>query len=100
MKNILKLILQSFINPFQILFDIDWKYLLIYIGKTLLLSLQLYCLQFTFLISFILILPLLSKDGYIFSNIYYFIHGYFIGGIKYHIWFYCVCLFISIFSEK
>ena len=100
MRNILNLIKQSFINPFQILFNIDWNGLLIYIGKTILFGLQLYCLQFPIIISFILIIPILSQDGYIIHNILSVLHLYFIEGIKYHIWFLCMCLIVSLLSEK
>ena len=92
----MKQLKHALLKTLQLSFGHWVKLPLNWIGNICLNSICLYCLNFVLLISFTLIIPIISKNGYIFSNIFEFWKFYFIIGFDYHIKYYIFCLIFSL----
>ncbi len=57
----------------------------------ILTSLQLWCLNLSFYFTWLIMLPLMIKWGYIFDNIIKFTQFYFVDGLQFHLWLLMVC---------
>jgi len=89
---VFKLIFQQVVEPLKIY---PWGSIL----NILLISLQLYCLNFIIVLSFLFILPILTDFENILYNSSSLLYLWFIIGYKFHLWFYGICVLISISNE-